>query len=159
MSEMNFEEVGDPTHKKYNFACELRFFNTNVNEKIKGTEHQYSRKLALLVPLESDQRTMFLNAWLPDTIGEYFEVPLFIKVPVDSPCRVAIFRGPDQRSERHYLLVMTKGVEDILVKLKEGARFNVQSLPASEEGEIDHAIDSDSGNYDLIDGHKDLDGN
>ena len=159
MSDENgqFEDDGDLTQKRYNLVCKVKFFRKAVTEEVNGKVLSVERKMALLVPEESTQRTLFLNAWLPETQGEYFELAGMIAAPVDSPCRFAIMRGPDEKSERHYLFVMSKGVEDILVKYaKEGQSLNVMTFKASEDGETDFAADESDGNFHLIPGHTEM---
>lgn len=148
------EDPGDLTQKRYRLRVAVKFFRKTVNEEIGGKKISRDRKMVLLIPQDSDQRTYFLNAWLPETQTEYFELAGFLSAPVDSPCRFAIFRGPDEKSEKHYLFVMTKGVEDVIVKyVKEGTILNLETFKAAEDGETDHAIDVSEGNYDLIAGH------
>lgn len=127
----NFES-DDLTERRYKLTCKTKF----VNGKYKG---QAIRNV-ILIPQDNDQRTKFLMAWLPDITGEHYEIASFISMPVDSPCRVAIRRGPDEMSERHYLFVMSKGVEEQLLKMKEGSTIAVETYKASEESETDHAI-------------------
>lgn len=133
----------DPTEKPYHLVCVLRFIQKSVNEVVGQSlrSQSYERKMCILIPDESDQRTDFMSAWLPDTSKEYYEIGAYIAYPVDSPCRMSIHRA-DEKSDRHYLFVMTKGVEDILVKLKEGSRISLKVMPASHDEEIDRAIDT-----------------
>lgn len=154
--QMNFEESNDPTQRRYFLKCQIKFFETTIKEEVGGRSLQYARKLVFLVPQESDQRSHFFNAWLPDQAGEHYELSGYVKPPIDSPCRFAIFRGPDKRSQNHYLLVMSKGVEDILVRLREGSSILVETFAAFEEAEADFARDTSDGNYDLIPGHTEL---
>ncbi len=156
LSNMNPEEIDDPTQRRYTLRCALRFYNTTIREQVGGKDLQYSRKLAFLLPQESDERSRFLSAWLPDQIDEHFEIAGFIRPPIDSPVRLSVFRGPDKRCERHYLMVMSKGVEDILVRLREGSEILLTTFAAHEESEADHARDTSDGNYDLIPGHTEL---
>lgn len=151
------EDADDLTQKRYNLVCKLKFFKKSVTEQVAGKTLSVDRKMALLIPQESDQRTFFLNAWLPETMGEYFELAGMVGAPVDSPCRFAIQRGPDEKSEKHYLFVMSKGVEDILVKYgKEGQTFKVTTFKAKEDGETDYAVDESDGNFHLIPGHTEM---
>jgi hypothetical protein len=91
---------------------------------------------------------------LPEDQGQHYELVGMIAPPIDSPCRLSIHRGPDEKSERHYLFVMSKGVEDIILKYaKEGETLKVQILPESQEEIVDQARDTD-GDYDLISGQE-----
>ena len=144
------QRIPEPTDRKYIMNCRLRFYRKTVvdNQGVHGLI-QTERNLVMLVPDESDQRTQFLSAWLPDTQEEYFELAGYISMPIDSPCRFSIHRGPDAQSERHYLFVMSKGVSDILERFTEGRVFSVTILPESEEDQADYAKDSDDGNYEV----------
>lgn len=127
----------DPTERSYHLIAKSKFYRKTVNEEIKGHMKSYERELVLLVPVESDQRTSFLTAWLPDSASEHFELGAFIASPIDSPCRLSIHRGPDDRSEKHYLFCMSKGVEEIILKRPEGSTFHIKTMPASQEAEGD----------------------
>lgn len=145
------ENAGDPTFKKYPMLCKTKFFRKEVSEDIgHGVKQQYTRKLVILIPQESDMRTRFLNAWLPETTEEYHELAAEIGAPIHAPCRLSIHRGHDEKCDRPYLFVWSKGVEDILVKFAEGTTVSVCALPANSEMEADFAPDSDDGNYDVV---------
>lgn len=133
----------DLTERSYNLTCKLKFFLKTVQDPHTNDGKPYERKLCLLVPQEADERTRFLMAWLPEVQSEYYELGAFISYPVDSPCRLSIHRAPDEKHDRHYLFVMTKGVEDVLVRLKEDTIIRIKTLPASADSEIDHARDTD----------------
>lgn len=132
----------DLTERTYHLRCKTKFFKKSVHENIRGIDKHYERTMVLLVPQESDERTKFLTAWLPETEGEYYEVSAFISMPVDSPARLSVHRR-DQKCTTHYLFVMSKGVEDILLKFKEGTTINVQINPASQDAEADFAKDAE----------------
>jgi hypothetical protein len=133
------------TDRPYILMCNLKFYKKTVHDN----GNTYERKLCLLVPEESDQRTAFLNAWLPETREEYFEINSEIEPPIDSPCRLSIHRGGDDRSERHYLYVMSIGVEEDLVLLPEGRRLKVKILAEDSEGVTDN-VEADGGNFHKI---------
>lgn len=145
------ELVGDPTYRKHIFMCKTKFFKKNVEEDIgKGIVQRYQRKLVLLIPQESDATTYFLNAWVPEVITEYHELAAELAAPVFAPSRLSIHLGHDEKCDRPYLTVLSKGIEDILVKYPEGTLLKVTALPANEEGEADFAPDSDNGNFDVV---------
>lgn len=141
--DMNFEEKGDPTQKRYHITCYLKFHRTTVREETGKGEKSYERTLALLIPDYNDQAALFLSAWMPDTIEQWHEVTGFFPPPVMSPSRFSVHRGRDGKVDRPYLTVMSKGVEDILLNFKEGQRFLINIFKASEDAEADHAIEAD----------------
>ena len=127
------ELENDLTQRRYHLTCKTRFFKKTVVDNLPGGNvKRYERTLVFLIPQESDERSRFLSAWLPDTTKDYYEMSSFISSPVDSPSRLSVHRA-DQRCEKHYLVVMSKGVEDILIKMKEGTTLSVQVLKASED--------------------------
>jgi hypothetical protein len=143
-------EAPELTEKNYFLKCKIKIIKKSVQDH----DRQYERTLVILVPEDTDQRTSFLRAWLPEDQGQHYELVGMIAPPIDSPCRLSIHRGPDEKSERHYLFVMSKGVEDIILKYaKEGDTLKVQILPESEEEIVDQARDTD-GDYDLISGQE-----
>lgn len=157
------ETAGDLTQKNYKLVCRTKRYMNYKTEVVNGRELNYNREMSLLVLEYNDQAVQFLNAWLPDQVSEtgsdnYYEVGIFVRGRVMSPARAAMFRGPDKRSDKHYLLTMSKGVEELLVKLKDGSRIEVDVLAESDDDELDQMKDSD-GSYELIDGHTDLKGN
>lgn len=136
--------IQDPCDMSYFLTCDVVLKTITVKEHNK----EYENRIALLIPRESDQRTSFLRAWLPDTLDEHFELNVFLKPPVDSPCRVSIHRGPGKFAEKHYLFVMSKGVEEVLRRF-DIKKVDIKILPESDVTASDFARDSDEGNYDL----------
>jgi len=148
----NFDpNVGDPTFKSYVMACKTKFVTKHINDEIKpGVFNQYTRKMVLLVPEISDQRIRFLNAWMPDTIEEHHELAAEIGAPIHGPVRLAVHRGFDKWCEKPYLLVMSKGTEDILLKFSEGTTVIVKTLSADEEEAADFSRDVSDGNFEIV---------
>lgn len=135
--------------RKYYLTCKLKFFVKNIKDWDGKQEVNRRRTLAFLIPQESDERIRFLSAWLPETDKEYFELAAYISSPVDSPCRLAIKRA-DGQCERHYLTVMSVGVEEIMLNhMKDGQMVQVTILPVSEEQETDFARDVSDQNFDV----------
>jgi len=142
--------VAEPEQKIYVLKCKVKFVRKNV----KDGPRQYERTLAILVPQESDERTKFFTAWLPELKSEHFELAGIISAPIDSACRFSIHRGPDEKSEAHYLFVMSKGVEDVLIEAEmEGKTVYVEILPEGSDEEADNALEA-GGDYDLISGQE-----
>lgn len=145
------ELKNDPTYKKYHLSCKTKFHFKTVTEDIgRGVISSYARKLVLLVPQESDQRSRFLSAWCPDTKEEFYEVAAEVGAPVHGPVRLSVHRGYDDKLDRPYLFVMSKGVEEILLDFPEGRTLEVTILPANMDGEADYALDSSDGNYEAV---------
>ncbi len=151
MVEMNFEEQGDPTQRKYVLRCKLKFFRKWVAEIVNGKDLGHERKQVMLVPQEGGQQIAFFDAWLPHKVGDYFEVTGFIGSSIDSPTRFAVCRS-DAKCEKHYLHVMSTGVADVLRDRDEGSNFQVTINPANSDSEADDSLEA-GGDYDLISGH------
>jgi hypothetical protein len=150
-SEVPAENVNDPIYKPYFLNCKTKFIKKNVSEDIgKGIVQQYMRKLVILIPQESDQRTLFLKAWMPETREEFHEFAAELGAPVHGPSRLSVHMGHDDKCDRPYLFVMSKGVEDVLNSFPEDTLIKVKTLPANHEDAADYAADSDDGNYDAV---------
>lgn len=135
---------------EYNLIVETKFvFKTVVEEKLKT---RYERKLVILVPEQNTECMRFFRAWLPETsdLNDYYEIAAELGGPINSPCRLSVHRGPHPYSDKHFLFVMTKGVEELLLKLPESRRFHLKVLPQGEDVATDFAKDSDEGNYQVV---------
>lgn len=144
------EAASDPSYKRYHLVCKTKFVTKNVRDEVRpGQFNQYQRVMVLLIPQEGDQRTRFLTAWMPQTREEYFELAGQLGHPVSSPVRLSSHMGHDQWCEKPYLTVMSKGIEEILLKCPEGIRIKLTTLPANADQEADDATDS-GGNYNVI---------
>lgn len=136
--------------RKYHLKCKLKFLVKDIQDWDGKQNVNRKRKLAMLIPQESDEMIRFLSAWLPDTRDEYFELASYISSPINSPCRLAIKRGPDAQSQQHYLTVMSVGVEEVMTShMKDGQMIQVTILPVSEESEADFARDVNGQNFDV----------
>ena len=145
-----FESKNDPSYKKYNLTTKIKFIRKSVREDIGGGKIQsYERKMVILIPQEGDETNRFYYAWVPSTQEEKYELAGVIGSPVNSPCRFSVHMGHDEKSEKPYLFVMSKGVEDIIVKMREGDLVRVTTLPANEDSEADYAQDA-QGNFEAI---------
>lgn len=151
VSEIPIENVNDPIYRKYFLTCKTKFIKKDVSEDIgSGITQQYTRKLVILIPQESDQRTLFLKAWMPETIEEYHEFAAELGAPVHGPSRLSVHMGHDEKCDRPYLFIMSKGVEDILNTFPEGTLVKVSTLPANHEDAADYAQDATEGNFDAV---------
>lgn len=144
--------VLEPTQQEYNITAKVKFVDVNV----KDHDRQYSRRLVILIPQESMQRDLFFNAWLPEVSEEYFELATVIRSSIPSPCRMAILKAKKGISDRPYLTIMSKGVEEDFISHKmEGKIVEVKILPEDQDHVSDDARDS-GGNFDLIHGQETL---
>lgn len=144
------EAKNDPTYKKYNLTCTTKFFSKEIKEDIgKGVIQSYRRKLVLLVPETNDEFYRFASAWLPSDSKSHFELAAQLAAPAHSPVRLSVHLGHDEKLDKPYLFVMSKGVEDILVKYKEGLRLQVTTLPANEDDEADN-VEASQGNFEVM---------
>lgn len=136
-----------PTNRRFNLRTRVKLFKKNVVEDIGKEVQRYERKMVFLIPDQSDEMVRFMMAWLPDTMDEYSEVVGIMGHPVNSPCRLALKRGPDAQCERHYLTVMNVGVEEVIWRnMRDGQSIPVEILGAHEDSEADYARESD-GSY------------
>lgn len=136
---------------EYNLIVETKFIHKTIHEEKLKTS--YERSMVILVPDITTECMKFFRAWLPETASptDYYEVAAEIGSPVFSPCRLSVHRAPHPYSqEKHFLFVMTKGVEELLLRLPESRRFTIKILPQNEESAADFAKDSDEGNYQVI---------
>lgn len=148
--EIPADMASDPTYKQYKLKCTTKFFNKNIKEDIgKGVIQSYKRKLVLLVPEHNDEFNRFARAWLPDDSKQYFELAAVLGGPAHTPSRLSVHLGHDEKLDRPYLFVMSKGAEDILIKYKEGTNLIVTTLPANEDAEAD-SVEANQGNFEVM---------
>lgn len=136
------------TDKKYHLLVKTKFISKTVIEEELGT--RYERKMVILVPEFNDECIRFFGAWLPETTEDHYELVIEMGAPIHSPCRVSIHRAPHAYSEKHFLFVMSKGVEDDCLRYAEGRQIAVTALPQDADSTADFAKDSDDGNYHLV---------
>jgi len=130
----------DTTMLTYVIRAKTKVIKASWLQGLKGGRTEY--KAVLLIPIEGDTTTMFYRAWLPVVSDEYFEIVMEMGHPVYGTCRGAILRRGKYYSKPH-ILIMTKGVEEILAK-KDGLRIeNIKILPSSQDDRSDEAVDSD----------------
>lgn len=140
----------EPTEQIYVLKCQV----LSKVKHVKDFERQYTRQLIYLIPEQNDQAQSFFRAWLPETREEFFELVAEIPNPVDSVARLSVHRGPDENSEKHYLFMMSKGVEEIFLERNLiGKTITIKILPESDDQLVDTVRDS-SGNFDLVNGQE-----
>lgn len=136
----------NPNEKEYHLKCFVKVKEISyLDEQSKGSSRN-TEKMIFLIPQESDERTRFLMAWLPETIDEHTELGFEIGYPVFS-----IFRGAVKRYHKEaginlpFIFVMTRGVEEIL-KQVDGLYINIKSLGESDELRLDAQKDYELSN-------------
>lgn len=144
--------IPEATEIEYNIAAKVKFVDIDV----KDHDRQYKRKIAILIPQESTQTLRFFSAWLPEVADEYFELAGIMRTGVYSPCRLAILKSKKGISDRPYLMVMSKGIEEELITHKlEGKVIDITILPENSDHIIDEAKDS-GGSFSTIHGQETL---
>jgi|SRR5271155_2069428 len=146
MKDKNSLARTSPQKREYHLKCKIKFVKGTTD--VKGVK--IDRTMAILIPDESDQRTYFLSAWLPEVKEERFELVGYIPYPINSNLRMSIHRGPDEYCDTHYLFVMSKGVEEDFVTGKmEGKSIQLRVFGEDDEEQADIVRESE-GNYDHI---------
>lgn len=131
------------TSKEYNLRVKAKFVSKNIEDN----GRTYHRQMVILIPHESDERTYFFKAWLPETREEYFELAGQLASPINSNVRLSIHLGMNDFNTGPYLFVMSKGVEELMIEHKlEGKTFNLKIFPDNLEDQADFATDS-NGSY------------
>lgn len=129
----------DPTMREYVIRAKVKVVKQSWFQGLLGGKTEF--KAALLIPEEGDSTTMFYSAWLPDAANEHFEIVMEFGHPVYGTCRAAVLRQGKFYQKPH-IFIMSKGVEEILVK-KDGMRIeNIKILPAAFDDRADSAIDT-----------------
>jgi len=138
-------EFHDPYQKamqvRYFIRCKVLIRNCSyMDEQSKGNQ-LVSEELVFLVPQESDERTRFFKAWLPD-FEEYQEIGCEMGHPLYSAFRAALYRKSTFHNDipDNHIFVMSKGAEEILKKLDEQI-VNVEILGEQEETLLDGMLD------------------
>lgn len=138
---MDSDQTLEPQDLKYTLKTHIRKFKTWVKPSDDEKKPKYERILLFLVPDQTTETQRFFDAWYPrgsDT--EYVEIMFLVGSPVNSPARFAFMR-PDARCERPYLVCMSPGVEEIVLKhKKENDILIVESQPQDMEEELNDQI-------------------
>src|SRR5690606_11750800 len=90
---------------------------------------------------ESDQKVLFLNAWLPEDHDHVVECLASIGHPVYGNLRLAVRRQDDNYPHSPYLFVMTKAVEDILIH-KNLEIVEIHTEPGTNDAKDSHITDN-----------------
>ena len=130
-----------PTEQHYHLKCKVIVkMVTYMDEQSKGTT-QVSEELVFLIPQESDERTKFLMAWLPDTDDQHQEIGVELGAPLFAVARAALWRRTEHVNEYH-LFMMTKSAEEFLKPLKNRV-IDVEVLSEKEDHVLDGQRDHD----------------
>jgi len=136
----------NPNEKEYHLKCLVQVKEISyMDEQSKGSFIN-TEEMVFLIPQESDERTKFLMAWLPDTNEEHIEVGFEIGNPVYS-----VFRGAVQRYHKKaqikvpFIFVMTRAVEEQLKNMNRQFVL-IKSLGESDELRLDAQKDYELSN-------------
>jgi hypothetical protein len=136
------------TKRKYVLKCWIRKYRGQAQQGLQGGLSEYDA--VLLIPEINDQSGKFFDAWLPDPLeSNTVEIVASMPHPVNSGCRLSVHRMDERCPARHYLFVMSKGVEDILKHL-DGQKIMITVRPETEDEVADSAIEPDS-SFDVVD--------
>jgi hypothetical protein len=145
-------QIKEPTQIEYHLSAKVKFVDIDV----KDHNRNYKRKLVILIPEVSTEQMNFFKAWLPEVSDEYFELATIIHSVVATPCRMAILKSKQNISDKPYLMIMSKGVEEDFINYKlEGKTLRLTILAEGNEEALDEIKDS-SGNFDTIHGQESL---
>jgi hypothetical protein len=138
----------DPYQKamqvRYHLRCKVLVKECTYEDQQSKGNQNISEKLVFLVPEDSDERTRFFIAWLPDTLDSFQELGIEMGHPVFSAFRAALYRKSTFHPELpdNHIFVMSKGAEEILKRL-DGQMVMCEILGEQEEYLLDGMIDHD----------------
>lgn len=138
----------DPYQKamqiRYYLRCKVYVRECSYEDQQSKWNQAITETLVFLCPEESDERTRFYMAWLPD-FESYQEIGCEMGHPVYSTFRAALYRKSTFHTDLpdNHIFVMSKGAEEILKRL-DGQIVTVEILGEQEEvlldGQIDHEL-------------------
>lgn len=137
----------EPQDLKYQVKCYIEFHRQWVKPTDDPNKPKYERTLVFLLPdMNTTENQRFFDAWYPFG-AEQNETEIIISIPhpVNGYARVAFCRA-DKRCNQPYLVLMSPGVEKILIRAKKmGDVVIVEAQPAKDEEELnDQIIDLDA---------------
>lgn len=138
-------QVNDPELKRtlqsYHLKCKVLVKEISyLDEQSKETVMR-SEEMVFLVPELNTQGSLFLTAWLPETVEENHEVIFEAGHPIHGVFRGAVQRKNEKCGE-HHIFVMSRGAEEDL-KAMRGKTVFITALPANEEVKGDMMRDFD----------------
>lgn len=128
--------------RDYHLKCKIIVKDISYDDEQSKGVQKITEKMVFLKPYESTQRTMFFNAWLPETKEEHFELACTAPYPIDGFFKASIHRVDDRFTEGHYLFVMSRGAEEDFKKMN-GRDIEITVLSAESEDEADKMKDFD----------------
>jgi hypothetical protein len=137
----------DPYQKamqvRYHLRCKVIVKDCTYEDQQSKGNQLIAERLVFLYPEESDERTRFYMAWLPDA-ESYQEIGCEMGHPVFSAFRAALYRKSTFHTDLqdNHIFVMSKGAEEILKRL-DGQMVNVEILGEQEEFLLDGMLDHD----------------
>ena len=135
---MSFD-INAPTNQKYTLKCFIKIMDVSYDDVQSKKTERVTEKMVFLLPSESTECDLFYDAWLPDTDIDYSEIGCQAGHPVYGVFRAAVKRR-SKDCERPHIFVMTKSVEDILLKM-DGKEIVIDVLPESEDEKMDRQRD------------------
>ncbi len=132
-------EAFDPRQKacerRYNLTCIVLVKECSYEDEQSKGNQVVTEKLVFLLPEDTQERTLFYNAWLPESIDEHQELGGMIGHPVYSSLRLALWRATEYVRDIH-LFVMSKGAEEVLKNL-DGKKIALEILGEHEDNLLD----------------------
>jgi len=126
----------------YHIKCKVEIKRVAfMDHQSEGDCGMVEEDMVFLVPQEGDQRTAFYNAWLPDTLDQFFEIGMSMGHPIFGVFRGAVARVHAGIKEPH-IFVMTKSAEEVFKNVK-GKTIDVKVLAQGDEILLDQAADYD----------------
>lgn len=128
-------------NREYHLKCKITIKPITYDDvQSKGTEKR-TEEMAFLTPVESDQKTAFLSAWLPDFDQKWTEIVAIAAYPISGPLRCSVHRA-DRRMSEPYIFVMTKSAEEAFKALN-GREILITVQPKSKDSLGDQQRDYD----------------
>jgi len=137
---LGFNEPRTKQDVHYYLTCKVKILPVTYEDyQSKGNMGQVTEDMVFLIPQESDQRSLFYNAWLPETLEENFEIGISMGHPIFGVFRATVRRFHPSLREPH-IFVMTRSAEEIFKYIKDKT-IKVDVLPQDDELMLDAQAD------------------
>lgn len=130
----------DAREEEFNLMCKIESVTKWYEDTdSKGNVTRQSTKMIYLVPEDSSQRTLFLDAWLPSYEEETYEVVGLLLSPINKACRFGVRAANADFPQGHHLVLMTVDAEEEVISMMKSGhdKIRVAILPASKEENFD----------------------
>jgi hypothetical protein len=141
-----------PTEQRYHLKCKVLVKKVSYMDYQSKGETLITEDFVFLIPQESTQRSLFMGAWLPDTLEGNSEIGLEIGRPVEGHARACLRRKNKIVPEAH-IFVMSRGAEELI---KDWARANRGFLWTRQDCYLDITVLAENED-ELLDQQKDFD--